>query len=85
MQKYQYLPHGKLGTHHIGKPLKLVLKNGKTIYGTISKVRNNGIVFIPINANAVKNKNARSQWFFPFLFFPIFIPFLFFIPFLICI
>ncbi|MCH5583996.1 hypothetical protein MK805_03335 [Shimazuella sp. AN120528] len=79
MSTLQYIPHHKLGTKHIGKPMKLVLKNGKVIYGVIKELHQKGIVFIPVQVKKERGK-AKAQWFFPL--FPIFLPFLFFIPFL---
>ncbi|MXQ53727.1 hypothetical protein [Shimazuella alba] len=81
MSSLQYLPHHQLSAKHIGKPMKLVLKNGKVIYGTIQTLHQKGIVFIPVQAEKKKGK-VDAQRFFPL--FPIFIPFLFFLPFLIC-
>lgn len=80
MSSLQFLPHYQLGTKHIGKPMKLVLKNGQTIYGVIQELHQKGIVFIPVQIKKKKGK-AKAQWFHPL--FPIFIPFLFFLSFLI--
>jgi hypothetical protein len=83
MGNFKHLPRHQLTHQHIGKPMKLVLKNGEVIYGAIKEVRNNGIIFIPVNTPLLKKHKADSKGFFPFIFFPIFLPFLFFIPFLI--
>jgi hypothetical protein len=72
MSKFKYVPPHQLGSEHIGKPTKLVLKNRKVIYGTIKEIRTDGIVFIHAN------KEAHSSLFFAFFF-----PFGFFIPFII--
>jgi hypothetical protein len=70
MSKFKYIPPNKLSQKHVGKPTKLVLKNGKKIYGTIKEIRKNGIIFIPATTSAQ-------------IFFPIFFPFGFFFPFII--
>jgi hypothetical protein len=72
MSKFKYVPPHQLGPEHIGKPTKLVLKNGKTMYGTIKEIHKNGILFIHAD------KGTHSSLFFPFFF-----PFGFFIPFII--
>jgi hypothetical protein len=74
MKKFKYVPPHQLNSKHIGKPTKLLLKNGKEIYGTIKEIRKNGIVFIPVN------KKTQSSLFFPPF---IFVPFGFFTPFII--
>jgi ferredoxin-thioredoxin reductase catalytic subunit len=58
--------------------MKLVLKNGRVIYGVIKELHQKGIVFIPVQIKKKKEK-ADAQWFCPL--FPIFLPFFFFIPF----
>jgi hypothetical protein len=73
MSKFKYVPPHQLSSKHLGKPTKLLLKNGKEIYGTIKEIRKNGIIFIPAN------KEVQSSLFFPFFFFP----FGFFFPFII--
>ncbi|MBA4494780.1 hypothetical protein ACFO25_17290 [Paenactinomyces guangxiensis] len=78
MSKLQYVPPHQLGRQHVGKPMKLLLKNGKEIYGTIKEVRKNGVVFIPAAA-ASRHQTGANQFFGWFIF----IPFGFFIPFLI--
>jgi hypothetical protein len=74
MAKFKYVPPHQLGAKHLGKPTKLVLKNGKEIYGTIKEIRKNGIVFIPAK------KGVQSNLFFPIIFVPIgfFFPFIIF-------
>ncbi|SFJ24067.1 hypothetical protein [Thermoflavimicrobium dichotomicum] len=79
MSKWRYIPSHQLNRQHTGKPTKLLLKNGKVIYGTIKEIRKNGIIFLPINNQSRKKKNMQST----LIFFPIFIPIGFFIPFII--
>lgn len=75
MGAIQYVPRHQLKTRHIGKPVKLILINGKTIYGVIKEIHQNGIVFIPAQKKRKKNK-ANAKW-----FLPIFIPFFIIVPF----
>ncbi|SEM96793.1 hypothetical protein [Lihuaxuella thermophila] len=63
MSKTKYLPPQQLSAKHLGKPTKLLLKNGKVLYGTIKEIRSNGIIFIPAS-------EVRSKLFVPFIFFP---------------
>ncbi|BCU81713.1 hypothetical protein JIR001_14990 [Polycladomyces abyssicola] len=72
MPRFQYVPPRQLSQEHVGKPMKLILKNGKVMYGVIKEIKKDGIVFKPI-----KTQVSKSQFFFPFF------PFFFFFPFLI--
>ncbi|MGA9175242.1 MAG: hypothetical protein WBZ33_14895 [Thermoactinomyces sp.] len=65
MSKFKYIPPNQLSQKHVGKPTKLVLKNGKEIYGTIKEIRKNGIIFI----QATTTTQIFSPFFFPFGFF----------------
>ncbi|RAL26069.1 hypothetical protein [Thermoflavimicrobium daqui] len=79
MKKFKYVPPHQLNLQHIGKPTKLLLKNGKVLYGTIKEVRKNGIIFIPAQYSTQRsNRQTHTSWF--RFIFPIFIPFRFFVP-----
>ncbi|SMO33332.1 hypothetical protein [Melghirimyces algeriensis] len=71
MQK-RFIPAHKIGKEHIGKPAMIRLRNGAVLYGTVKKVRNNGIIFVPIRKHQPRNQTKANLFFFPFLFIPFF-------------
>jgi hypothetical protein len=81
MVHYKYIPHHQL-PKQIGKPVMLRLKSGKELYGSISEVRKNGIMFLPVH---VRTRSSSDQAKTKLFFVPIFVPFAFFVPFLIII
>lgn len=79
MNQFKYIPARRLTRQHIGKFMKLRLKNGTEIYGAIKEIRKDGIVFMSVST---KSSRARSRSI-PFIIVPIFVPFDFFFPFII--
>lgn len=77
--RYKYIPPHQLKKKHIGKSMKIHLKNKKVLYGSIKEIRTDGILFLP---KQKRSNKIRTQFFWPILIVPIFIPFGFFFPFL---